>query len=110
MDNLTDTQIRQILDRYVAQQEYRRVYYANKYNTDLQYKQYVRDYNKRRYELKKYDENIKKGLTEGQSKNIMATGCLNYLKKHNRQDDFKNIFPQEYLLLNPETPTDNISN
>ena len=110
MDNLTDTQIRNILDKYVAQKEYRRVYYGNKYNNDLQYKQYVRDYNKRRYEIIKYKKNIENGLTEGQSKNIMATGCLNYLKKHNRQDEFENVFPIEYKLLNPETPTDNISN
>ncbi len=109
MENLTEKQIRNILDRYVSQKEYRRVYYGNKYNNDLQYKQYVRDYNKRRYEIKKYEKNIEKGLTEGQSKNIMAINCLNYLKKHERQDEFKNTFPVEYKLLNPETPTDNIS-
>jgi hypothetical protein len=107
MDKLTESQIRRILDRYVAQKEYRRLYYADKYNNDEKYRQYVRDYNKRRYELKKYNDNIKKGLTEGQSKNIMAKSCLKYLKKHNREDEFKKAFPEEYLLLNPETSTDN---
>ena len=109
MDKLTDSQIRQILDRYVAQKEYRRLYYNDKYNNDEKYRLYVRDYNKRRYELKKFNDNIKNGVSEGQSKNIMAKNLLNYLQKNNREDDFKKTFPNEYKLLNPETPTDNIT-
>ena len=107
MDKLTESQIRQILDRYVAQKEYRRLYYNDKYNNDEKYRLYVRDYNKRRYELKKFNDNIKNGVSEGQSKNIMAKNLLNYLQKNNREQDFKKTFPKEYLLLNPETSTDN---
>ena len=48
--NFTDAEIQILLKKYIRDKEYRRVYYNNKYKTDEKYRNYVRDYNKKRYE------------------------------------------------------------
>ncbi len=99
MSNLTNAQIKQVLERYSQQKEYRRVYYGNKYKNDPKYRQYVRDYNKLRY------ENKKKIILQHKGRNIKdleldrAVNLYNWYKQTDRLDLFKERFPDELEIL-----------
>ncbi len=102
MSNLTNSQIKQVLERYIQQKEYRRVYYGNKYKTDPKYRQYNRDYNKVRYENNK----LIKLEAQGQDINILkinrAKNIYEWFKKTDRIDIFKTKYPEENMLINPQ--------
>jgi hypothetical protein len=97
--DLSNEEIQEVLKRYARDKEYRRVYYGNKYKTDEKYRQYVRDYNKERYENKKRDINLSKGIAELECDKIRAKGLLKYYSKSNREEVFKNKYKTESELI-----------
>ena len=97
--DMTDEQIQEVLQRYIRQKEYRRVYYGNKYKNDENYRVYVRDYNKERYENKKWGDNMIKHGDSNICDHIRAKSLHKYYLKNNRLDDFKNKYPNEFLLI-----------
>tara|TARA_R100001463_G_scaffold16154_3_gene41983 strand:+ start:1374 stop:1688 length:315 start_codon:yes stop_codon:yes gene_type:complete len=103
--DFTDEQIKELLDRYVRTKEYRRVYYNKKYKNDEKYRNYVRDYNKKRYEDRKYDKLLLKGNNKDTLELNRAYSLKNYFNKTNRLEEFKKKYPNEYNLINTETTT-----
>jgi hypothetical protein len=96
----TNLEIKVILERYKNQKEYRRVYYKNKYHTDPNYKQYVRDYNKVRYENKRLKELLEKGNLPLEVLEVRrAINIKKYFTKQGREEDFNNKYPAERLLV-----------
>ncbi len=96
----TNLEIKVILERYKNQKEYRRVYYKNKYHTDPKYKQYVRDYNKVRYENKRLKELLEKGNLSLEALEVRrAINIKKYFKKQGREEDFNIKYPAERLLV-----------
>jgi len=98
--NFTDDEIQFLLKKYIKDKEYRRVYYNNKYKTDEKYRNYVRDYNKKRYEdikLKKYIDN---GGDENIGKELRAKNLYTYFIRNDREDYFKEQYNSEYNLIN----------
>ncbi len=96
---LSNEQIKDILDRYARDKEYRRVYYGNKYKTDEKYRLYVRDYNKERYENKKLKLNLERGIEQLECDKIRAMGLQKYYSKTNREEHFKNKYKTESDLI-----------
>tara|TARA_R110000772_G_scaffold25718_1_gene66821 strand:+ start:5545 stop:5841 length:297 start_codon:yes stop_codon:yes gene_type:complete len=96
---LNDEQIKDVLRRYARDKEYRRVYYGNKYKTCEKYRLYVRDYNKERYENKKRNVNMAKGMEQSKCDIIRANGLSKYYSKTGRIDIFKNKYKTESELI-----------
>ena len=101
--NFTDDEIQLLLKKYIRDKEYRRVYYNHKYKTDPKYRNYVRDYNKRRYE----DIKVAKYLDKGGEEDIAYENRANSLKKYfikcGRESDFEKKHPTEYKLIQTTT-------
>jgi len=105
----TQQQINNIIKSYVEKKEYRRIYYKNKYHTDEKYQQYVRDYNKIRYEEKAF---TKKLSQLGDSyyvclSNKKATNLHKYFTKVNRYEVFKTRCPDDFMIYDKHIKTDN---
>jgi hypothetical protein len=98
----TQEQIDMMIKNYVDKKEYRRVYYRNKYQTDENYKIYVRDYNKIRYEEKFIINKLKETGVENEEKLLLskANKLKKWFDKQNRPDDFKTKCPDDYMLIN----------
>ena len=98
----TQEQIDMMIKSYVDKKEYRRVYYRNKYQTDENYKIYVRDYNKIRYEEKFIINKLKETGVENEEKLLLrkANKLKKWFDKQNRPDDFKTKCPDDYMLIN----------
>jgi hypothetical protein len=110
--DFTDEQIKELLNRYVRTKEYRRVYYNKKYKNDEKYRNYVRDYNKKRYEDIKFAKLLSNGGDKDTLELNRAHSLRRYFNKTNRLDDFKEKHPEEYIMTKPksvsfntETPT-----
>jgi len=96
----TNLEIKVILERYQNQKAYRRVYYKNKYHTDPHYKQYVKDYNKVRYENKRLKELLEKGNLSLEVLEVRrAINIKKYYTKQGREEDFNIKYPAERLLV-----------
>jgi len=98
----TQEQIDMMIKNYLDKKEYRRVYYRNKYQTDENYKIYVRDYNKIRYEEKFIINKLKETGVENEEKLLLskANKLKKWFDKQNRPDDFKTKCPDDYMLIN----------
>ena len=96
--NFTDEEIQFLLKKYIRDKEYRRVYYNNKYKTDTKYRNYVRDYNKKRYEDMKLAKYIDRGGEEQVAYENRANNLKNYFIKNDRMEYFKTKYPAEYNL------------
>ena len=97
--NLTNEKIRSIMDKYKRDKEYRRIYYKNKYHTDCKYKEYIKDYNKIRYENNMYIKNIGEGVEEDKALESRANKLFKYYAKQNRFLEFKEKFSKESEIV-----------
>ncbi len=100
INNITDKEIKTLMDRYTREKEYRRLYYAKKYNTDPKYRAYIREYNKVRYENKVYAKNVSQGMDNDKALSHRALKIQQYFKKNNNEEEFINKYPQENKLYN----------
>lgn len=98
LENLTDETIKKVIDKFKKQKEYRRVYYGNKYKQDDKYRQYVRDYNKVRFENGKLDKGLKLGQDEEVLNRNRAINIRSWFAKTDREDVFKQKYPEEYKI------------
>ena len=91
----SENEIQIILKNYQDKKDYRKNYYKNKYHTDTEYRKYMRDYNKIRYEerrfLEKYNgQNSEKLLIE------KANKMKKWFDKQERPEDFEKKCPIDY--------------
>lgn len=101
--DLTESEIQEVLKRYKRDKEYRRIYYGDKYKKDEKYRLYIRDYNKKRYEDKKFKKNIDNGINTDDANVIRAKGLKKYYDKTDRYETFKTIYPDEDKLITHST-------
>ncbi len=100
LDNLDEETIHKVINKFKQQKEYRRVYYGNKYKTDPKYRQYVRDYNKVRFETNKVDKGLKEGKDEEQLLLKRAQNIRTWFAKSDREELFESKYPEEYKIYN----------
>ena len=92
-------EIDDILKKYKAQKEYRRVYYNAKYKNDVEYQFYIRDYNKFRYEHIKCQTKINNGEDPIQCELVKAIKLRDWYIRTERPELFLTKYPKENNLL-----------
>ena len=98
--DFTDEQIKMVMARYVKNREYKRIYYRNKYNTDVVYKKKAQDYSRDYYQQHK--ESIKEKYKENVDY-YRAKRKYYYYKKKNNLDKYKEKYEEEYNTYFNET-------
>ena len=93
----SNQELKKIINVYNHNKHYRNEYYKNKYHTDPDYKNYCKDYNKIRYEEKKFVSLYTNDNYEELS-NKKACNLYKWFNKNNRLEDFKNKCPEDYLI------------
>lgn len=93
----TNKEIYTILKSYQDKKDYRKEYYKNKYHKDAQYKVYMRDYNKIRYEERVFNERLSQD-NEEELKLKKANKLKEWFDKHERPTDFEKKCPIDYDL------------
>jgi hypothetical protein len=93
----SNDELKKIVSTHLKKQEYRRVYYKNKYHTDKRYKNYMRDYNKIRYEEKRFVEKYTPQNYDELSDD-KAIRLKKWFDKKERPEQFKIKCPEDYLI------------
>jgi|9_EtaG_2_1085328.scaffolds.fasta_scaffold15476_3 hypothetical protein len=93
----SNEELKKIVSTHLRKQNYRRVYYKNKYKTDDKFKNYMIDYNKIRYEEKRFVSKYTPDNYDSLS-DEKALRLKKWFDKKERPDDFKNKCPEDYLI------------
>jgi hypothetical protein len=94
----SNEEISSILKNYQEKKEYRKNYYKNRYHTNEEYKMYMRDYNKIRYEERTFNQKCNE---DNRDKLLLkkANNLKKWFDKHERPGDFEKKCNNDYLLL-----------
>ena len=93
----TNQQLKKIIETHLHRQGYRREYYKNKYHSDLKYKNYQKDYQKIRYEERKFVSYYTNDNYEELS-NKKACNLYKWFHKRERDEEFKEKCPEDYQI------------
>ena len=99
----TNEELKKIVESHLSKQQYRRIYYKNKYHSDPNFKNYMIDYNKIRYEEKRFVSKYKEDNYDKLS-DEKATRLKKWFDKKGRPEDFKNKCPEDYLIYKDIVP------
>jgi len=93
----TNQELKKIIETHLHRQGYRREYYKNKYHSDLKYKNYQKDYQKIRYEERKFVSYYTNDNYEELS-NKKACNLYKWFHKRERDEEFKEKCPEDYKI------------
>ena len=93
----SNEELKKIVATHLHKKAYRREYYKNKYHNDPVFHNYMKDYNKIRYEerrfVQKYNEKNYEELSDQK-----AIRLKEWFDKKERPEDFKQKCPEDYLI------------
>ena len=103
----SNEELKKIVSRHLQKQEYRRIYYKNKYQNDPNFKNYMIDYNKIRYEEKRFVSKYTADNYDNLS-NEKALRLKKWFDKKESPNDFKEKCPEDYLIYQDYTKSLNL--